>query len=106
MPGLAADVTVELLRDSGTVASARVTSVGHRVVLHSRDLDVLVAGRSGGDLRTVAARLADDGWTLDVADDDGPILRLGAVPTHVWHRLATGSRHVQVLRWRAAARLK
>ncbi|MDR6119484.1 hypothetical protein QE370_002668 [Aeromicrobium sp. SORGH_AS981] len=106
MPGLAADVTVELLRDSGTVASARVTSVGHRVVLHSRDLDVLVAGRSGGDLRTVAARLADDGWTLDVADDDGPILRLGAVPTHVWHRLATGSRYVQVLRWRAAARLK
>lgn len=106
MPGLLAQVDVEVTRPGGTSVTARVTAVGRRVSLRSSDLSAFAAGRSGRDFTTLARRLADEGVIVEIADTEGPLLRLGAVRPRFWHRVATGTPHVQVVRWRAAAALK
>lgn len=106
MPRVTADLEVSLLRDDRTVATAHVVSDGRHVVVRSDDLDVLAGGRSGGELRALADALADHDLVLSVEDGSGAIMRLGAVKPRFWHRVATGSAHVQVARWRPAAALK
>jgi hypothetical protein len=104
--GLLADVDVDVTTPGGSVVRGKVSAAGRRLAFSSADLGAFAAGRSGGDLRGVARRLADDGYVLEIADEEGPLLRLGAVKERFWHRFATGTPHVQVVRWRAAARLK
>ncbi|KQO39069.1 FHA domain-containing protein [Aeromicrobium sp. Leaf245] len=106
MSGLRALVDVEVATPAGTPVTAQVTAVGRRVSFRTADLGAFAAGRTGGDFRTVARRLAESDVVLEIADEVGPILRLGAVRERFWHRLATGTSHVQIVRWRAAARLK
>jgi hypothetical protein len=104
--GLLADLEVEVVTPDGSRATATVRADGHRLAVRSNDLGAFAAGRSGGDLRAVARGLAERGYVLEIGDDEGAMLRLGAVKRRFWHRFATGTPHVQVARWRAAARLK
>lgn len=106
MPTVKIDLVFEVDTPDGEHAEGMVHSNGKEILLESRDLAVLGAGRSNGDLTAMARALADRGLILTVADEGGAVMRLGAVRSRFWHRLATRSKFVQVARWRAAAALK
>ncbi len=100
------DLRFEVDTPDGEHAEGIVRSDGKTVLVQSSDLSVLAGGRSNSDLTTLAHLLADRGLILTVADEDGALMRLGAVRPRFWHRVATRSKFVQVARWRAAAALK
>lgn len=106
MPALHVDLRFEVTTPDGEHATGTVRSRGRTVVVQSPELAVLAGGRSGGDLQALAAMVADREMVLAVADENGDLMRLGAVRRRFWHRIATGSRFVEVVRWRAAAALK
>lgn len=106
MSGLSIDLAFEVDTPDGEHAAGTVRSRGNEVVMQSADLSVLAGGRSNGDLTALARQLAAQGMVLTIADEDGPLMRLGAVRSRFWHRVATRSKSVQVCRWRAAAALK
>ena len=106
MPALSADLRFEVDTPDGEHADGVVRSDGSTVLVQSPDLSVLAGGRSGSDLQALARAVAEQGLVLVIADEEGALMRLGAVRSRFWHRLVTRSPHVQVVRWRAAAALK
>ncbi|MGJ9412368.1 FHA domain-containing protein [Aeromicrobium sp. CF4.19] len=90
----------------GRTVSGRLTSNGQHITVTADDLETLAAGRDGGDLRRLAGQVAERGLVVEIGDDDGPLMRVGAVRRRFLHRLVTGTRHAQVVRWRAASALK
>lgn len=106
MASVLADLTFSVTTPEGTEASGTLTSDGHTVTVRSDQLDVLAAGQGGGDLRRIADQAFGHGIVLDVGDSGGSLMRLGAVKRRFLHRLVTGSKHAQVVRWKAASALK
>lgn len=106
MTSVIVDLRFEVDTPDGEHAEGTVRSDGKTVVVQSPHLAVLAGGRSGSDLKALARAAADQGLVLTVADENGPMMRMGAVRPRFWHRLATRSKRVQVVRWRAAATLK
>lgn len=106
MTRIVADLHFEVDTPSGRPVAGTVRSDGGTVFVACDDLAAFAAGRNGGDLRVIAARLAAEGVTVQLVGDDGPVMQMGVVPHRFWHRLATGSRHVHIDSWRAGAKLR
>ena len=106
MPTVHVDLQFEVDTPDGDHATGSVRSDGKQVLVQSPDLTVLGGGRSNDDLTAMARMLADRGLVLTVADEEGALMCLGAVKSRFWHRVATRSKFVQVVRWRASAALK
>lgn len=106
MPTVQIDLRFEVDTPDGDHAAGTVRSDGSNVLVQSPDLSVLAGGRSNGDLVSMAKLFADRDLVLTIADDDGALMRLGSVRPRFWHRIATRSKFVEVVRWRAAAALK
>ena len=106
VPSLQIDLRFEVDTPDGEYAEGIVQSDGKMILVQSPDLSVLGGGRSNDDLTAMASMLADRGLIVTVADEDGAVMCLGAVRSRFWHRVATRSKFVQVVRWRAAAALK
>lgn len=106
MTVLIVDLRFEVDTPDGEHASGTVRSDGTHMVVQSPNLAVLASGRSGSDLQSIARAVAKQGLVVTVADQNGPVMSLGAVRRRFWHRFVTRSKFVKVVSWRAAAKLK
>lgn len=111
---LDADLTLEVDTgaaedDPGRHLSARLTGSGSTVTLTVDGLRQLPLGLSTRHatqpLRDLARLLADDGLTVVVATDRGPLVSLGRVRQRVGDRALTRSAHIAVHDRRGALRL-
>ena len=106
MTTVVVDLRFEVDTSDGEHAEGTVRSDGRTVTVQSPHLAVLAGGRSGSDLQALARAVADRGLVLTVADENGPVMRMGAVRSRFWHRAVSRSRFVRIARWRAATTLK
>lgn len=86
--------------------SGTVTGSGRHLEVRCDDVGAMSSGSSLREARLIAAALAEQGLSLSLAGSGGPIVTIGDVKAGMVTRLATGSKHIRIDDFRAAAGLR
>ena len=106
-----ADLTFSMERSSAEGGqtehlSGTVTGSGRHLEVRCDDVGAMSSGSSLREARLIAAVLAEQGLSVSLAGENGPIVTIGDVKPGFVARLATRSKHIRIDDLRAAAGLR